>query len=76
MGTMKDDDLTGGGSASGRKKSRRATSSALGRGSRADQATAQIGSRLRKMYDDVVDEPIPDEFKALLDQLDEGETDK
>ncbi len=76
MGKMKDDEFTSGASASSRKKSRRPASATLGRGSSADQATAQIGSRLRKIYDDVVDEPIPDEFKALLDQLEKGETDK
>lgn len=25
---------------------------------------------LKQLYDDVVDEPLPDSFKALLDQLD------
>lgn len=32
-------------------------------------AQARIGARLRQMYDSVVQEPIPDRFKALLDQL-------
>jgi hypothetical protein len=52
---------------------RRKRSGVVGRTKQADQATAQIGDRLRKIYNDVVDEPIPDDFKALLDQLDEKE---
>ena len=28
-----------------------------------------IGAGLKRLYDDVVDEPVPDEFKALLGQL-------
>lgn len=32
-------------------------------------AQARIGARLRQMYDSVVQEPVPDRFKALLDQL-------
>ena len=30
---------------------------------------------LRQLYDSVVDEPLPDSFKDLLDQLDSSETD-
>ncbi|MDJ0979242.1 MAG: NepR family anti-sigma factor [Erythrobacter sp.] len=30
---------------------------------------------LRQLYDSVVDEPLPDAFKDLLDQLDGDETD-
>ena len=30
---------------------------------------------LRQLYDDVVEEPIPDSFKDLLDQLDKSDTD-
>lgn len=34
-------------------------------------APEAIGRRLRDMYDDVVNEPVPDEFLTLLAQLDE-----
>ncbi len=30
----------------------------------------KIGSSLKRIYDDVVSEPIPDEFLALLEQAD------
>jgi len=30
---------------------------------------------LRQLYDSVVDEPIPDSFRDLLDQLDDGDGD-
>lgn len=32
-----------------------------------------LGNRLRTMFSEVMDEPVPDEFKALLDRLDEKE---
>ena len=32
-----------------------------------------LGARLRSLFDDVVDEPVPDEFKSLLDRLDDAE---
>lgn len=35
-------------------------------------AQARIGARLRQMYDSVVQEEVPDRFKALLDQLQAG----
>ena len=31
-----------------------------------------IGRRLRQMYDDVVNEDVPDDFMLLLEQADEG----
>lgn len=31
-----------------------------------------IGAGLKRLYDDVVDEPVPDDFKALLAKLDAG----
>ena len=34
-----------------------------------------IGRRLRQMYDDVVNEDVPDDFMSLLEQADEGPTD-
>ena len=33
-----------------------------------------LGNRLRTMFSEVMDEPVPDEFKALLDKLDAKET--
>jgi hypothetical protein len=32
-----------------------------------------LTSRLRRMFSDVMDEPVPDEFKALLKQLEDKE---
>ena len=32
-----------------------------------------LGNRLRRMFSDVMDEPVPDEFKALLKQLEDKE---
>ncbi|MDR3494986.1 MAG: NepR family anti-sigma factor [Ancalomicrobiaceae bacterium] len=34
---------------------------------------AHIGRQLRQLYDRMVSEPVPDRFKALLDQLESGE---
>lgn len=31
-----------------------------------------IGAGLKRLYDDVVDESVPDDFKALLAQLENG----
>ncbi|MEM6898193.1 MAG: NepR family anti-sigma factor [Pseudomonadota bacterium] len=31
----------------------------------------RIGQRLRQMYDDVANEPVPDEFLRLLEEADE-----
>lgn len=35
-----------------------------------DPLTGKIGSSLRKMYDDVVNEPIPSDFLSLLAKAD------
>ena len=35
-----------------------------------------IGKQLKRMYNDVADEPVPDRFSALLDQLAQQEQDK
>jgi hypothetical protein len=43
-------------------------------GARARQRA--IGRELRRLYDDVVQEPIPDEFVDLLKKIDEAETSK
>lgn len=32
-----------------------------------------LGNRLKRMFTEVMDEPVPDEFKALLKQLEEKE---
>lgn len=42
-----------------------------GRLSRADQH--RIGGMLQRVYDDVVNEGVPDRFKILLDQLGSGD---
>lgn len=34
---------------------------------------AHIGKQLRRMYDAMIREPVPERFKALLDRLEEGE---
>lgn len=33
-----------------------------------------IGRRLRKLYDDIVSEPVPDRFTKLLEQLEQSES--
>ena len=38
-----------------------------------EQVPDWLQSRLRRMFTDVMDEPVPDEFKALLKQLEEKE---
>ena len=51
-----------------------------------DQATAGeshsepvpdwLGNRLKRMFTEVMDEPVPDEFKALLKQLEDKEKER
>ncbi|MDP8997078.1 MAG: hypothetical protein M3O03_08770 [Pseudomonadota bacterium] len=38
--------------------------------------TDLIGQRLRKYYDDVANQPVPDRFLNLLDQLEEASSSK
>jgi len=38
-----------------------------------DQVPDWLGGRLRRMFSEVMDEPVPDEFKALLQKLEEKE---
>jgi Anti-sigma factor NepR len=38
-----------------------------------EQVPDWLQSRLRRMFSDVMDEPVPDEFKALLKQLEDKE---
>jgi hypothetical protein len=41
-------------------------------GPRLDRGTqSRIGDQLRAMYTDLMEQPVPDKFKALLDQLDQ-----
>ena len=39
----------------------------------AEQVPDWLGNRLKRMFTDVMDEPVPDEFKALLKQLEDKE---
>jgi hypothetical protein len=38
-----------------------------------EQIPDWLGGRLRRMFSEVMEEPVPDEFKALLKQLEEKE---
>lgn len=38
-----------------------------------EQVPDWLGARLKRMFTDVMDEPVPDEFKALLKQLEDKE---
>ena len=38
-----------------------------------EQVPDWLGTRLKRMFTDVMDEPVPDEFKALLKQLEDKE---
>lgn len=38
-----------------------------------EQVPEWLGNRLRRMFHEVMDEPVPDEFKALLKQLEDKE---
>ena len=38
-----------------------------------EQVPDWLQSRLRRMFSDVMDEPVPDEFKALLKQREDKE---
>lgn len=40
---------------------------------RARQASPEWASGLRRLYDSVVDEPLPDSFGQLLDKLDSAD---
>jgi hypothetical protein len=43
------------------------------RNERRRQATPDWASGLRRLYDSVVDEPLPDAFSKLLDELDSSD---
>lgn len=41
-------------------------------GPKLDRGTqSRIGDQLRAMYNDLMEQPVPDKFKSLLDQLDQ-----
>ena len=42
-------------------------------GNTGEQVPDWLQSRLRRMFSEVMDEPVPDEFKALLKQLEDKE---
>jgi hypothetical protein len=42
-------------------------------GDQVEQVPDWLGGRLRRMFSEVMDEPVPDEFKALLKQLEDKE---
>lgn len=48
-------------------------SAAAGNANSTEQVPEWLGNRLRRMFTEVMDEPVPDEFKALLRQLEERE---
>jgi Anti-sigma factor NepR len=52
----------------GTKRHGRSASQGRGRGKKADVG-AQIGFQLRNLYDDVLNQPVPDRFLDLLSQL-------
>ena len=38
-----------------------------------EQVPDWLGNRLRRMFTDVMEEPVPDDFKALLQKLEDKE---
>lgn len=42
-------------------------------GNTSEQVPDWLSNRLRRMFTDVMDEPVPDEFTALLKQLEDKE---
>lgn len=46
---------------------------ALAPGEPTEKVPDWLGGRLRRMFSEVMDEPVPDEFKALLKQLEDKE---
>jgi len=38
-----------------------------------EQVPEWLGNRLRRLFDDIMEEPVPDEFRSLLKQLEEKE---
>ncbi|MGO4389147.1 NepR family anti-sigma factor [Microvirga sp. 2YAF29] len=53
------------------------TSATLGTDPKLDSGSQKrIGDQLRAMYDELMQQPVPDRFKDLLDQLDKVPTKK
>jgi len=61
-----------GGKAVGKDQAGRSSKKSPGRLSRTDQH--RIGDLLQRVYDDVVEEGVPDRFKALLDKLEPSDS--
>ncbi len=40
------------------------------------EVQARLGQQLRAMYDDVVDQGVPDRFSELIDRIDGGNKDR
>jgi hypothetical protein len=51
---------------------RKRTAKPAGGGRRRSPGSEAIGDRLRTIFDDVVNEPVPDEFMRLLEQADKN----
>lgn len=54
-------------------KTNEPSASAAAANTTSEQVPEWLGNRLRRMFTEVMDEPVPDEFKALLRQLEEKE---
>lgn len=54
------------------KKTRDEAKGAKAEGQLEDKQLAHLGAQLREMYDDLVQEPVPDRLLALLDDLDKA----
>ncbi|WP_375455344.1 NepR family anti-sigma factor [uncultured Methylobacterium sp.] len=40
-----------------------------------DQTQMRLGNHLRAMYDGILQQPVPDRFRDLIERLDAGEPD-
>jgi hypothetical protein len=54
-------------------KTKPGSTAATSGGSQPDQVPEWLSNRLRRMFTEVMDEPVPDDFKALLKQLEDKE---
>ena len=57
-------------------KKKMLSSSNSGRGGLTREVQAKIGQQLRSIYNDVVDQGVPDRFVELLNKIDAGNKDK
>ena len=55
------------------EKTKPEQAAAMQSGDPTEQVPDWLGGRLRRMFSEVMDEPVPDEFKALLKQLEDKE---